>query len=436
MSKTALIKNREARNASWIIVCRVVQAVLNFIVSSLTAKYLGPSRYGLTYYASSVTAFLIPVCLLGLSDIMVHELVENPDREGEILGTSLMMSLGSSVLCMSIMALFVRVTNGDDKEAAVFFALYSISMLFQGMEILSAWFQSKLLSKYTSTISLCAFVLVSAYKSYLLISSKSIFWFAFSNTLDYALITIPYFVFYKKNGGQRLSFSRDTAKNLLSKGKYYILTNIMVVSFTATDKIMLRTLASPEEGGLYSAAFSVTAVSSFVFSAIITSARPGILKAAVEKDPSFEKKMTVLFSIVIWLSIAQNIFFSFFARTIIDIMCGEDYVDAVPVLRVVCWYTTFSYLGSARNVWILGSENQKELWKVNLIGACVGLTLDYLLISQFGMMGAAVAAVVTQFVTNIVTGYLIRQIRPVSSLIVKGTDIRNIRNFVNYVLEK
>ena len=436
MSKTALIKNREARNASWIIVCRVVQAVLNFIVSSLTAKYLGPSRYGLTYYASSVTAFLIPVCLLGLSDIMVHELVENPDREGEILGTSLMMSLGSSVLCMSIMALFVRVTNGDDKEAAVFCALYSISMLFQGMEILSAWFQSKLLSKYTSTISLCAFVLVSAYKSYLLISSKSIFWFAFSNTLDYALITIPYFVFYKKNGGQRLSFSRDTAKNLLSKGKYYILTNIMVVSFTATDKIMLRTLASPEEGGLYSAAFSVTAVSSFVFSAIITSARPGILKAAVEKDPSFEKKMTVLFSIVIWLSIAQNIFFSFFARTIIDIMCGEDYVDAVPVLRVVCWYTTFSYLGSARNVWILGSENQKELWKVNLIGACVGLTLDYLLISQFGMMGAAVAAVVTQFVTNIVTGYLIRQIRPVSSLIVKGTDIRNIRNFVNYVLEK
>ena len=436
MSKTALIKNREARNASWIIVCRVVQAVLNFIVSSLTAKYLGPSRYGLTYYASSVTAFLIPVCLLGLSDIMVRELVENPDREGEILGTSLMMSLGSSVLCMSIMALFVRVTNGDDKEAALFCALYSISMLFQGMEILSAWFQSKLLSKYTSTISLCAFVLVSVYKSYLLISSKSIYWFAFSNTLDYALITIPYFIFYKKNGGQRLSFSRDTAKKLLSRGKYYILTNIMVVSFTATDKIMLRTLASPEEGGLYSAAFSVTAVSSFVFSAIITSARPGILKAAVEKDPSFEKKMTVLFSIVIWLSIAQNVFFSLFGRIIIDIMCGEEYLDAVPVLRVVCWYTTFSYLGSARNVWILGSGNQKELWKVNLIGACVGLTLDYLLIKQYGMIGAAVAAVVTQFVTNIATGYVIRQIRPVSSLIVKGIDIRNIRSFIRYVLEK
>ena len=433
MPEGVLIKNREARNASWIIICKVIQTVLNYVISSFTAKFLGPSRYGLTYYAASVTAFLIPVCLLGLSDIMVRELVENPDREGEILGTSLLMSLGSSVTCMGLMVLFVSATNRGDREAALFCALYSISMLFQGMELLSAWFQSKLMSRYTSTISLCAFVLVAAYKAYLLFSSKNIYWFAFSNALDYALITIPYFVFYKRNGGQKLSFSSNTAGRLLGNSKYYILTNVMVVSFTATDKIMLRTLASAEEEGIYSAAFSVATVSSFVFSAIITSARPGILKAAVDGDSSFGKKMTVLFSIVIWLSVAQNFFFSVFGKSIIEIMYGEEYLSAVPVLRIVCWYTTFSYLGSARNVWILGSGNQKELWKVNLIGACIGLTLNYILIRRFGMTGAAIAAVVTQSVTNILTGYIIKRIRPVSSLIIKALDIRNIRDFVQFL---
>ena len=436
MPRATLIKNKEARNASWIIICRVVQAALNFIVSSLTAQILGPARYGLTYYAASVTAFLIPVCLLGLSDIMVRELVEGPDKEGETLGTSLLMSLGSSVFCILCMILFVSLRNRGDEEAALFCALYSLSMLFQGIDILSAWFQSKLLSKYTSTISLCAFILVSAYKSYLLFSSKSIYWFAFSNTLDYAIITIPYLLFYKKLGGQKLSFSWDTAKKLLNKGKYYVITNIMVVSFTATDKIMLRNLASPEEGGLYSAAFSAAAVSAFVFSAVISSARPGILKSAVDGDESFEKKMTVLFSVVLWLSVAQNVFFSLFGKIIITFMYGKEYLAAVPVLRIVCWYTTFSYLGSARNVWILGSGNQKELWKVNLIGALTGLSLDYLLISRYGMIGAACAAVITQFVTNIVTGYLIRHIRPVCPLIIKGLDLRNIKSFILYVLEK
>ena len=436
MSKVTLIKNKEARNASWIIVCRVVQAALNFIVSSLTAQILGPARYGLTYYAASVTAFLIPVCLLGFSDIMVRVLVEEPDKEGETLGTSLLLSLGSSVFCILCMILYVSVRNRGDEEAALFCALYSLSMLFQGIDILSAWFQSRLLSKYTSIISLCAFILVSVYKSYLLFSSKSIYWFAFSNTLDYAVITIPYLFFYKKLGGQKLSFSWTTAKNLLNKGKYYIITNIMVVSFTATDKIMLRNLASPDEGGLYSAAFSVAAVSAFVFSAVISSARPGILKSAVDGDESFEKKMTVLFSVVLWLSIAQNVFILLFGKTIITIMYGKDYLAAVPVLRIVCWYTTFSYLGSARNVWILGSGNQKELWKVNLIGALTGLSLDYLLIRRYGMIGAACAAVITQFVTNIVTGYLIGSIRPVCPLIIKGLDMRNIKSFILYVLEK
>ena len=436
MAEATLIKNKEARNASWIIICRVVQAALNFIVSSLTAKFLGPARYGLTSYAASVTAFLIPVCLLGFSDIMVRELVERPDKEGETLGTSLLMSLGSSVFCILCMILYVSVMNKGDEEAALFCALYSLSMLFQGIDILSAWFQSKLLSKYTSTISLCAFVLVSAYKSYLLFTSKNIYWFAFSNTLDYAIITIPYLVFYRKLGGQKLSFSWETAKDLVNKGKYYIITNVMVVSFTATDKIMLRNLASPEEGGLYYAAVSVAAVAAFVFSAIISSARPGILKSAVDGDESFEKKMTVLFSVVFWLSVAQNVFFSLFGKIIINIMYGKDFLSAVPVLRILCWYTTFSYLGSARNVWILGSGNQKELWKVNLIGALTGLSLDYLLISRYGMIGAACAAVITQFVTNIVTGYLISPIRPVCPLILKGLDLRNIKTFILYILGK
>ena len=64
------------------------------------------------------------------------------------------------------------------------------------------------------------------------------------------------------------------------------------------------------------------------------------------------------------------------------------------------------------------------------------MSLDSVLIKEFGMIGAAVAAVVTQFVTNIITGYLIKGVRPVSSLIIRGLDIRNINSFIRYVLEK
>ena len=72
--------NKVAKNATWIIGCRIVQSVLALIINMLTARYLGPSNYGLITYASSIVAFVVPIMNLGLSNILVQEIVNNPER--------------------------------------------------------------------------------------------------------------------------------------------------------------------------------------------------------------------------------------------------------------------------------------------------------------------------------------------------------------------
>lgn len=52
-----IFKNKVTRNASWMIIGRIYQMSLSFVVSMLTARYLGPSNYGLVNYASSFTSF-------------------------------------------------------------------------------------------------------------------------------------------------------------------------------------------------------------------------------------------------------------------------------------------------------------------------------------------------------------------------------------------
>ena len=46
------------KNASWIIGCKLAKAVLTLIVTMLTARYLGPSNYGLINYAASIVTFV------------------------------------------------------------------------------------------------------------------------------------------------------------------------------------------------------------------------------------------------------------------------------------------------------------------------------------------------------------------------------------------
>ena len=51
-----LLKNRVFKNASWIIGCKVAQMIINLVVGMLTARYLGPSNYGVINYAASIVA--------------------------------------------------------------------------------------------------------------------------------------------------------------------------------------------------------------------------------------------------------------------------------------------------------------------------------------------------------------------------------------------
>ncbi|MBQ3413176.1 MAG: flippase [Oscillospiraceae bacterium] len=419
----------EISNASWIIACRVVQFLLNLLVSLLTARYLGPDNYGVTYYASSVSAFFTPIALMGLNDTFVRELADYPDREGELLGTSLSVNALSSIFSMVGYILFIFLLNHDDRTTVIYCAIYSIFLLFLNCDITGKWFQAKLLSRHTSVISLVAFVISAAYRVFLLANGKNIYWFAVTPIIDYAIISVFMLIIYRKMG-PKLSFSRSLVPVLLSRSRYYILTSILTASFTTVDKILIKKIAGAGPNGLYSAAFSIATATSFVCAAVIDSFRPSLVSMAKTDSESFTQRAKTLFSVVIWITIIQNTVFTLFGGTVVGIMLGEQYAEAVPVFRLLAWETTFSYLGSAKNVWILANDKHKYLWKINTIGALSGLIFNYVLIKMFGIKGAALAAVLTQFTTNFLVNYIFPEIRPVNRLILQSVDPRYLFGFL------
>jgi PST family polysaccharide transporter len=125
-----------------------------------------------------------------------------------------------------------------------------------------------------------------------------------------------------------------------------------------------------------------------------------------------------------WLSLAQSVFFTIFAKLIIKILYGADFMPAVPVLQILVWNTAFSYMGYVRNIWILGEEKHGELWKINLGGAIASIALNCWMIPLWGACGAAAASVLTQIFTNVIMGLVLRPIRRNSALQIRGLDPR------------
>lgn len=428
--------DKVVKNAAWIIGVRIVQSILALVISMLTARYLGPSNYGLISYASSVVAFVVPIMQLGLPGILVQEIVNEPKKEGGILGTSIVLSVISSFACMLGVVAFANIVNAGEATTIIVCALYSLLLFAQAIEIIQYWFQAKLASKYVSITSLVAYAIVSAYKIFLLVTEKSIYWFAVSNALDYAIIGVVLLIIYRKLSGSRLRFSMPLAKSMLSKSRYYIVSNMMITVFAQTDRIMLKLMIDDAAAGYYSAAVGCAGITSFVFSAIIDSMRPLIFESKKEDNVAFEKNMSRLYCVVIYLSLAQSFLMTLFAPLIVNILYGADYQNTVGILQVLVWYTTFSYLGAVRNIWILAEDKQKYLWVINLSGALTNVVLNYFLIPIMGGVGAALASLITQVFTNVIIGFIIRPILHNNTLMLRALNPKGLIGDVAGIMKR
>lgn len=430
------MNNRLIKNASWIIVCRVIQSLISLVIGTLTARYLGPSNYGLINYAASIVAFVIPIMQLGFRNTLVRELIEDEQGEGRVLGTALTLNLISALFCIIGVVAFVSIANRGETETIIVCTLYSINLLFQALEMMQYWFQAKLLSKYTAIVSVAAYVVVALYRIYILIAGKNVYWFAFSQVLDYMIIAISLLVIYKTVGKQKLSFSMQKGREMFSVSKHYIVSSLMVAVFGFIGNIFLKFLIDEEAVGYYTVAITCAGITNFIFAAIIDSARPVILESKNKNPEVYEKRIVQLYSVIIVLTLLQSVFITVFSRLVVTILYGAQYVSAILPLKIYAWQVVFSQIGTIRNIWILAEGKQKYLWIINTFGAIFSIILNFVLIPIAGPSGAAIAAVCTQLFTNVIIGFILKPIRGNNALLLRSLDYRVFFDMVKPYLKR
>lgn len=422
-----ILKNAVVKNAGWLIAGRIIQMLISLVVGLLTARYLGPSNYGLINYANAYTAFFMAFCTLGINSVLVQEFVNYPEQEGTIIGSTLAMRAISSFCSAGMIIGIVSIVERDEPTTIAVTALCSIGLLFNIFETFNYWFQSKLQSKVTSIVILVSYAVTALYKVVLLVLNKSVLWFAFSTALDYICIGILLLIAYRKYNGKALSFSIDVSKRILKKSVSFILPGLMVSIYGYADKFMLKQMLDEASTGYYASATAVCSMWTFVLTAIIDSMYPTIMESYKTDKELFEKKNRQLYAIVFYVSVAVSTFISIFAKPIVSILYGQAYLPAVNPLRVITWYTAFSYLGVARNAWIVCENKQKLLKYIYIVSALSNVILNCFFIPSLGATGAALASLITQILTTLVVPLFIKDIRYNSVLMIEGILLRKVR---------
>lgn len=406
-----ILSNRFLQNTGWMAFAQIYQMVISLFIGVISARYLGPTNYGTINYAASYISFFTIFCALGLEGIVVKEMISKREQEGIILGSGIVMRLIAGVLSMIAVCVIVYFLNPNDSVLLTVTFLQSIILPFNAFHLIDMWYQSKLNSKVSTIIRCISYTLMSLYKIYLLITGKSVEWFAFSTSLDSLLIAIMFMLMYRRNGTRKLKFDNNTSKELLLQSYHLIISTMMAVLYSQMDRVMIGKMMTQTDVGFYTAAATICNMWVFIPQAFANSARPVIMELKDKDSNMYIRRLKQLIGFIFWIGVLFSMVFTVMADFIIHVLYGDAYTMAKGPLVILIWSTVFSSLSYPRSIWMI-CENKQNYTKYILIwGVILNLILNYFGIKYFGIIGAAIATLFTEIMTCIISPMFYKEMR-------------------------
>lgn len=408
--------------------------MISLIVGSLSARYLGPSNYGLINYGGSLISFFLIVTQLGMSNVIILEILRKPQKVSPYLGTAVGMRFFVSVISVCLIQGIIVYLEPDNFLLHRVTFLQSISLLFQTSDVLFCWFQAKMEMKYVTLTGMIALTLVSIWKVTLLQANASIEWFAVSSSISAFISCITICIFFSIKTKIKLEFNIKDAVYILKNSYHFIISSVALTFYTQIDKVMIGKALDETILGYYTAASVISVMWEVIPNAILNSARPLFVQKYDTDRKEFLRRYQMVISGISILGICVGFGFTFFAKLLVWILYGVDYYAAIPALKILAWATVCSSIGSVRTTWMVLNNKSKYMECFTLIGAVINIMLNLVFIRFWGYIGAALATFITSFVTGIGLPFFFRETREYAQIFV-GSFLQILR-FVEFLWSK
>jgi len=373
--------------------------IVALFVGIYVARYLGPERFGLLSYAASFVGLFTALASLGLDGIMVRELVKTPERRDELLGTAFWLKAGGASLMWVGIAAAIPFTH-NDSQTNILIAIIAFGVIFQAFNVIDFNYQAEVKSKYVVYAQFVQLVASSITKLIFVWIAAPLVWFACIFLLDAVVLAVGMTAMYLQNTGKiwNWKWSWQTGKELLKDSWPLILSGMVISIYMKIDQVMIKEMLGAEQVGQYAAAVRLSEAWYFIPMAITSSVFPAIINAKKQSEELYYQRLQKLYDLMVWLAVAIALPTTFLAPWVIRILYGEAFLPAAGVLSIHIWAGVFVFLGVASEKWLL-TENLQSFSTINTsIGAIVNIILNYILIKNMGINGAAISTLISYFI--------------------------------------
>lgn len=413
---------RYVHNSLWIVGERVVSLSLSFVTTVFVARYLGPEDFGLLAYALSLVAIFTTAGHMGLSGLIVRDLVKYPAGRAEIVGTTIAIKTVGLGVGYILLVTYAWFFEGAGTTPFLLIVLAGVALIFKSTEVFDFWFQAFVQARYASVARLVSHSVAALFRILLVLSGAGILLFALTPLLQAIVGAVLLLFLFRQKAPLRLSELRATwarARSLFRQGSVIYLAAILGVIYLKVDQVMLRWLADVGEVGQYAVAAQFSEALYFLPAAIVASVFPKLIELRERNEAQFYLRLQQLLDLLFFMSVGFALFFTLASEWLVTTLFGQDYSASANVLVIHVWSSIFVFLRAGVSKWIL-VEN--ALWfslVTQGLGALTNVVLNLLLIPSYGGVGAAYATLFSYGVASFLAFGIHRRSRVVFWLMMR-----------------
>jgi O-antigen/teichoic acid export membrane protein len=402
------------KNASWLLLSRILCMGISFAATAFIARHLGPSNYGQLSYAVSFVSIFSFLPSLGIDNVLYRDLIKYPEKRNEYLGSAIALKITASTIT-AIIIIIAAVFFAQDDVSKILIIILSFMFIFNSFLLVNNEFQANVQSKYPSIISLTVTIILNILKIIVVYLDKGVIYLAFILLLETVLYAVMYLLAYTKILNKKIlawRFNKVIAVSLLKDSLPLIFSYAFVLIYSRVDQVLIKHMMNAAAVGIYDSAVRVAEVWYFIPSIIISSVTPAIVNAKSVSERLYNSRLRKLILFVLLITVMTSLITSLLSSLIIKVLYGNDFSEGIKILQIYVWTGISVSLSTLSVSYLTIERSGKFIFYSTFIPMIINVILNILWIPTYGITGSAYATLLSY------------SLGPISLLFFKNTRLK------------
>jgi O-antigen/teichoic acid export membrane protein len=397
VAESEIPHSRIAHAVSIQLVCRVLGMLASVFSVAMTARYLGPGRYGQLTIAITFIGMWTSLADLGTGTVVVRRVTSGRGDLERLVRVNSGLSL---TYCVPLAALaagtgLLVYRDGDVRVMLVLLSgqllMLTLTTRFEPIFLTTVQFSAVALSDVVSRLATLGAV------AWMVATRQDVIWFAVAQLIPPALQLVIQGIAAARQVSLRPAFAPREAADLLRESLPLLGVLVIGVLYWRADGVIVSLVSTHAEVGVYGLAYTIAfnteALSVFFLKSTLSTAT-SLFARDVSAFAEFLRRSVELMS---FLAVPVAVVGALLAGPLIKLFGDQEYVDrGAPTLALLFVAVALRFVTGTLGQGLFACHQQRFFFQSFVVSLSLNIALNLLLDSRFGAVGAGLSLVCTE----------------------------------------